>query len=165
MALTIHCYAGDADKVFSTYNASGVHTGTPANDGAIAVWDDEGDGGVDVAWSAPVGSLSPQWRITPTTMAHPSILFAGDTSRRFSLWNQTGTVQKNWGNLLSASAKTIIFAIQPWQIPNTSVNAWQRDAIFAEDGAWSNLHLWSDSGTTKVGFYNFSGAAQVVALP
>src|SRR5262245_3360792 len=110
--LTLHCDASDTDKVFTTYNASGSHTGTPSDGSTVEVWDDEGDGVSDVAMIYT--SARPVYRSTTPLMLNPCLDFAGAGSNEFyASFNQTGLAAKAVSTFVSASAHTMAIAFYP----------------------------------------------------
>lgn len=72
MTQRLHLSASDADNIFSTYVASGVHTGAHADGGTIEVWDDETEGSIaNVALMFSTRATRPLYRTVTPLMSNP----------------------------------------------------------------------------------------------
>lgn len=155
--LTLHTDASDTDHIFTTFNGSGVHSGTPTDGSDVQAWDDEGDGIADVVWQFQV---VPQWRSTTPLMLLPCIDFDG--TEYYQLKTQTGAAAKALSDLITASAFTMLFAVYPESVTLSDPSPDSNHSILADGGGFFGVTLKLVSGVPKALVYNYDGAMDEV---
>lgn len=154
--LTLHCDASDVDHLWTTYDASGVHTGVPSDGSLVQVWDDEGDGVSDFCLINDVAGSEPIWRSSAPLMSRPCLDWDGVNDVMGS-YTQTGG-GKALSSFITASAYTLIVACYPEVVSHTGGIPLGHAMLSDRNGVWG-LYLRVVAGQRKVALINWSGAA------
>lgn len=158
--LTLHLRADRTNNLFTTYNASGVHSGVPVDGSAVQVWDDEGDGVSDVI--ARFASTSePLYRTATPLMFRSCLDFDGIDNVLYTK-NQTGINTKALSSFIANNAFTVAISIYPEVIDSSQASIWNNDGVIADAGAFWGLFLKDESGTKKVYGFNQGGSANSI---
>lgn len=147
--------------VFTTYNAGGSHSGTPADGNAVQVWDDEGDGIADVAVVYHATNTEPNFRSSTPLMKNSCLDFDGSVDY-METYNQTAGATKALSNFIANNAFTFAAVFYPETIASTAANVYDNDALFADQGGYCGLFFKDESGTKKLYGYNFDGSVDQI---
>ena len=161
--LTLHCDASDTDKLFTTYNVSGVHSGVPADGGAVQVWDDEVDGIADIAMIYAASGTEPSYRSITPLMLNPCLDFDGSDDQLIA-YNQIGTLTKVLSDLITNSDFTLFVAFYAESITANTAAIYNNHVVFGDNGQYMGLLLRIVSGQAKVIAYNWDGNADSVEI-
>lgn len=157
MSLTAQFYAGDVDKLWTTFDAGGNHTGVPVNGSKLAVWQDEETPSTKSLIWYTTNSSNPLAYRTPGLMRLPSIEFNG-TSDSFIMALNTGTPYRTLSNILANNGKTIIMAVRFNASGTNSANIYDNSALFSDSsGGYFGIHFKTVAGVHSVHAYNWDG--------
>ena len=127
--LTLHCDASDTGQLFTTVNGggAGTHTGTPAANAEVEVWNDEGDGIADVACVRFADGNEPLYRVAGT-MKLSALDFDG-TNDYMLVRNQAHSADKTTDDLINTNAFTIAMVCYPQVITATSTSPYNNHPL------------------------------------
>ena len=165
MSLQAHYDASDTDEVFTTYQGSGVHTGTPADGDPVQVWDEEA-GHSDQCFTFPVTSAqAPNFRSGGSALMVSGLSeldFDGAVDK-LQLFDQTGGSAYG-ANTFMGTNWAWIFSLYPEVISATSANPFENHCLVGAANQNWGIFFRNDGGVRKVQHYAFDGANKVAEL-
>lgn len=154
--LTLHLDASDDDNLFTTFDGSGVHTGTPIDGSSVQVWDDEGDGIADVILAANNTSQSPIYQVTTPLMLHPCLRFTDAPYLMLSA-TQTYSANRAASDFMTVNAFTMLVACYPESITLNEAASYNNHFLVGEAGNLAGISFKNVSGQRKALFHNWDG--------
>lgn len=156
--LTFHAYAGSSATVFTTYSASGIHTGTPADGNETDVWEDDAWGITNIILVNDAAGEAPAYRTGGSAVmksGRSELDFDGSNDYYFAAPQTGGTTALS--SFISSSAFTIAAAFQVVSLTADNANYYDNPALFSDGaGTYLTLGVRNDGGQRKVGIQCFN---------